>query len=320
MKIGMVTDSLANLGFSEMLRGAAELGLETVEFATGNWSTAPHLDLDLLCDDSAARGSFLAAVKDHGLEISALTANGNQLHPGPEGRDHDRVVRRTIELAGKIGLDRIVLMSGLPGAEGDSHPNWITLTWPPETVAILEYQWREVAIPYWRELTKYAVDHGVTRLALELHGGQLVYNVPSFFRLREAVGETVGVNYDPSHLMWMGADPLAAIDALGEAIFHVHAKDAMISERNRATNSLLDTLPPTRPEIRSWNYVTLGYGRDEAWWKQFCYRLRANGYDDTLSIEHEDVAMSRMEGLRKSVAVLQSAMMVEPSDYTLPDI
>ncbi len=316
----MVTDSLGNLGFDEMLDVAAELGLETVEFATGNWSTAPHLDLDRLLADGNARRNFLAAVKDRGLEISALTANGNQLHPAAEGRDHDRVVRRTIELASMIGLDRVVLMSGLPGAPGDSHPNWITLTWPPETVRILEYQWNEVAIPYWKDLVTYAKRYGVTKLALEIHGGQLVYNVPSFFRLRDAVGETVGVNFDPSHLIWMGADPLAAVDALGDAIYHVHAKDAMIVERNRATNSLLETIPPTHASIRGWNYVTLGYGRDEAWWKNFCFRLRTNGYDDTLSIEHEDVTMSRMEGMKKSVHLLRSCMLTEPSDYQLPAI
>lgn len=320
MKIGMVTDSLGTLGTAEMLATAAELGLDAVEFATGNWSPAPHLDLDTLLADTAARRAFIALVADHGLEISALNANGNQLHPGPEGAAHDACVRRTIELASMLGVDRVVLMSGLPGGKGDSHPNWITVTWPPEAVEILEYQWNEVAIPYWSDLVSYARRHGVTRLALELHGGQLVYNVESFFRLREAVGETVGVNLDPSHLIWMGADPLEAIDALGDSIYHVHAKDTAIGRLNRARNGLLETIAPTAGRRRSWNYVTLGYGKGESWWKQFCYRLRAVGYDDVLSIEHEDTTLSRMEGVRKSVELLERCILRGESDYTPPDI
>ena len=70
-------------------------------------------------------------------------------------------------------------------------------------------------IPYWRELVAYAQGVGVRKLCLELHGHQNVYSVGTFFRLRGAVGETVGVNFDPSHLLWMGADPLSAIKALG---------------------------------------------------------------------------------------------------------
>src|SRR5216684_1971529 len=93
---------------------------------------------------------------------------------------------------------------------------------------ILAYQWDEVLIPYWRDLVAYAKAHGVGKLCLELHGHQNVYSVDTFFRLRDAVGDPVGVNFDPSHLMWMGADPLAAIAALGDSIYHVHAKDARI--------------------------------------------------------------------------------------------
>ena len=132
-----------------------------------------------------------------------------------------------------IGVENVILMSGCPGAKGDKHPNWITVAWPPETTEILEWQWNEVLIPYWRDLVAFADGKGMRRLCLELHGGQNVYNVETLFRLREAAGETVGVNFDPSHLMWMGADPLAAIEALGPAIFHVHAKDTRIDRAHR---------------------------------------------------------------------------------------
>ncbi len=157
-------------------------------------------------------------------------------------------------------------------------------------------------------------------MCLELHGGQNVYNVPTLMRLREACGEAVGVNFDPSHLMWMGADPLAAIEALGPAIFHVHAKDTLIDSRNVGLNSRLETRPSQQARDRSWNYVTLGYGHGEEFWRAFCLALRRGGYDGALSIEHEDMALSPMEGVRKSVDLLRRAYIVEPASYELPKI
>lgn len=320
MKIGLVTDSLAPLSVDELLKTSAEMGISNVEFACGNWSSAPHIRLDEMLDSEKTRTEFLAKVRDHGLEISALNASGNQLHPGASGEEHTACAEKTFRLAGLLGIDRVVMMSGLPGAPGDQWPNWITVAWPPSCAHILDYQWNDVAIPWWKEHVKIANNYGVKRIALEFHGGQLVYNAETFWRLREAVGETVGVNFDPSHLIWMGADPLACIDELGSAIYHVHAKDTSINKAKTAVNSLLETKLVAGPAARSWSYVTLGYGQDELWWKQFCYRLRLVGYDDVLSIEHEDPLLSRREGIQKSVDLLQRCIAVEPSDYTLPSI
>lgn len=320
MKIGMVTDSLGSLSLDGVLDAAAALGLDCVEFATGNWSSAPHIDIDVLLKSRPARDRFLGKVRERGLAISALTCNGNSLHPGGSGKQHDAVIRKTIALAPLLGVDRVVLMSGCPGARGDKHPNWITVAWPPETTEILEWQWNEVLIPYWRELVDFARKKGIRRLCIELHGGQNVYNVATLMRLREACGDAVGVNFDPSHLMWMGADPIAAIEALGPAIFHVHAKDTRIDPRNVALNSRLETRPSAEARARSWNYVTLGYGHGDDFWRAFCLALRRVGYDGVLSIEHEDMALSPMEGMRKSVELLRRVYIVEPASYELPKI
>ena len=203
-------------------------------------------------------------------------------------------------------------MSGLPGGPGDRHANWIVVAWPPQTQAVLAHQWDEVLIPYWRDLTAHAERHGGVRLCVEMHGQQLVYNVPTLLALREAAGPLVGANYDPSHLMWMGADPVAAIDALGEAIFHVHAKDTRVEPARAAVASRLETLANVEAHRRAWNYVTLGYGHDEAFWRSFCLALRRTGYDDVLSIEHEDVAMAPAEGVEKSVELLRRVMPRDP--------
>jgi sugar phosphate isomerase/epimerase len=312
MKIGMITDSVGTLDFETMLALADRLGLDALEFACGNWSPAPHIDRLALLGDAGKRRDFLARIADHKLSISALNCSGNPLHPGEEGRAHDKVTRETIQLAGLLGVERVVLMSGCPGAPGDAHPNWITVQWPPETRAILQWQWDEVLVPYWRDLVGFAANCGVRKLCLELHGQQNVYSVRTLMRLREQVGEAVGANFDPSHLMWMGADPLAAIRALGSAIYHVHAKDTHVDPAIAGENSPLETIPADRWRERAWNYVTLGYGHGEAWWAKFAAALAAAGYDDVLSIEHEDVMMSPVEGVEKSVALLDRVLFNRP--------
>jgi sugar phosphate isomerase/epimerase len=156
------------------------------------------------------------------------------------------------------------------------------------------------------------------KLCIELHGHQLVYNVPTLLKLRKEIGDTVGTNLDPSHLFWMGADPLVAIDALGDAIYHVHAKDTFMNKPALDLTGRLETIPHENVKDRSWSYITLGYGHDERWWREFCYRLRLNGYDGWLSIEHEDIILSRMDGMRKSVDLLQRVLIDEASDYAIP--
>ena len=207
-----------------------------------------------------------------------------------------------------LGVERVVMMSGCPGGPGDANANWVTTAWPPEAARVLAWQWDEVVIPYWKGLVVEAQAAGVSKLCLELHGQQNVYNVETLFRLRDAVGPVVGANFDPSHLFWMGADPLAATRVLAPAIYHVHAKDTRVDPATASINSLIDTKPTERLLERSWSYVTLGYGHDLLWWREFCSLLRLVGYDDVLSIEHEDMMLPPIDGVRKSVELLRAAI------------
>lgn len=299
-----MTDSLSALSLEQVLDVAEEFGIELLEFSTGNWGKAPHLDLQLLLASEQSRRLFLAKLSERGIVISALNCSGNQLAPGEAGAVHHEVVRKTIELAGLLEVERVVLMSGLPAAPGDRHPNWITVTWPPETADILLHQWQQVAIPYWQELVPFAAEHGVTKLCIEAHGHQLVYNSETLLRLRAAVGPAVGANFDPSHIFWMGGDPIAAIDSLRDCIFHVHAKDTRIEEAMRRKNTLLETKPNDRVAERSWNFMTLGDGHSQRYWADLIAHLRGVGYDDVLSIEHEDFSLPPLEGVRRSAALL----------------
>jgi sugar phosphate isomerase/epimerase len=308
MRIGLVTDGLAHLPLDQLLPAVSALGVTMVEFGCGNWSPAPHVDLDGLLGSVAARDDLLARLAAHGLEISALNCSGNPLMPGAAGEAHRAVTRKTIQLAGLMQVRRVVMMSGCPGGPNDANANWVTTAWPPEAARVLDWQWSDQVIPYWTGLVAHAAAHGVERLCLELHGQQQVYNVRSLFRLRDAVGPAVGANLDPSHLFWMGADPLAVVPALGEAIHHVHAKDTRINAAIAAVHGLIDTTPNDYLAHRAWSYVTLGRGHDAAWWRRFVIALRAAGYDDVLSIEHEDLALPPMDGVRKSVELLREVI------------
>lgn len=314
MKLGFVTDSLGGDSFEGVLETAARLGVAGLEVNTGGWSTAPHFDLALMTRDAGARKAFLKAFADRGLELICLNANGNPLHPTEPHQAE--CLRDTIRIAGDMGITKIVTMSGLPaGREGDLMPNWVVASWPPETQKILEWQWQEKLIPFWSEMSDLATASGVSQIALEMHGNQCVYNVPSLLKLRDAVGPVIGANLDPSHLFWMGADPLAAAGALGEAIFHVHAKDTFLNAPKQATTSLLENGGLMDIPARSWSYITLGFGHGEEWWRQFCYRLKMAGYDGWLSIEHEDVLLNSLEGLEKSITLLRNVMPARDADF-----
>jgi len=314
MKLGFVSDSLGGLPLNDLLDHAARMGVSGVEVNTCGWSTAPHFDLKGMLGNATKQRAFQTQFADRGLEIISLNANGNPLHPTDPAQAEG--LRNTIRVAGEMGIKTVCTMSGLPaGTATDTMPNWVVSSWPPETQAILRYQWEEKLLPFWAEIVALAQSCGVERIALELHGNQCVYNVPSLLKLRQMVGQIVGANLDPSHLFWMGADPLIAAEALGDAIYHVHAKDTFLNAPKQATTSLLENGSLMDIPGRAWSYITLGFGHGEEWWRQFCYRLKMAGYDGWLSIEHEDVLLNSLEGLEKSVALLKGVMPSASADY-----
>ncbi|MGG1420883.1 sugar phosphate isomerase/epimerase [Bacillus subtilis] len=311
MKLSYVTDSLGHLPFEDMLDFAAKLGIDTLEMTTGGWSPAPHLNLDELLQSSEKRKEFSQALEKRNMTLCALNCSGNPLDPGELGKSHRDITDKTMELAGLLGVKKVIMMSGLPaGGPDDKVPNWITYTvsWPPVLKDILNYQWEDVAIPYWKELVKKAGACGVEKIALENFSSQLVYNPETLFRLRNAVGLMVGLNLDPSHLLWMGADPIIAARELGSAIHHVHGKDIRIERHLSTVNGLLETKEVTDPANRAWNYVAVGCGQDLQWWKEFFSVVKMMGYDGEVSLEMEDLTMSPEAGIRTSVEALKQTI------------
>ncbi|MFO1144529.1 MAG: sugar phosphate isomerase/epimerase [Amaricoccus sp.] len=308
MKIGLNTDSLGAFSLEETLDIATGLGLETVEFGLGGWSSAPHADIAALLADAALRDRLDGLLRDRGLAISALNASGNPLHPGEIGPNDTKLAHDAIALAKLLGVGRIIMMSGLPGGGPDERmPNWITSSWPLEAMEMLEWQWTERVIPFWTGLAGVAEKAGV-RLCVENHGRQCVYNPDSYFRLREAVGPTVGMNFDPSHLIWMGGDPVMAIRQLGgDNIYHVHGKDTRVEPEARA-NGTLDTRHVVPVPGRTWNFVPLGHGLSRRGWLEVVGALRDVGYDEVISIENEDYTLETRDAIRESVDTLRFAI------------
>ncbi|MBU8879255.1 sugar phosphate isomerase/epimerase [Bacillus sp. FJAT-29790] len=309
MRLCLVTDSLGSLSFKEMLNTSASLGYESLEFGCGNWSAVPHLDVDELLASSLKRADFVNAIKNKGLEIEALNCSGNQLAPNEEGKEHQAIVDKTFRLAELLGVKKIVMMSGLPGGGPDEKlPNWITTSWPPETTKILNWQWNEVAFPYWEKTVKQAKEYGIDKIALENHGCQLVYNPATLFQLRSQVGEMIGMNLDPSHLFWMGGDPILAARHLGDAIYHIHAKDVRVERGLVGMDGLLDTKTTDRFSDRTWNFVALGCGHDSLWWSEFFSVVGMMGYDGPISLENEDQTMDQLTAVKKSTKLLKETL------------
>lgn len=311
MKVGVFTPLLSGVPLAGVLDKLAAMGISTVELGTGNYPGDAHCPVTLLDEPHQLR-VFQQLLADHGTAISALSCHGNALHPDPYRAKHDRdISQRTILLAEKLGVKTVVDFSGCPGdGPRAAQPNWVTCPWPPDYLEVLRWQWEEVVAPYWREHGKFAADHGV-RIAIEMHPGFVVYSPETLLKLRAIAGASVGANLDPSHLFWQGIDPIAAVRVLGDAIFYVHAKDTQMYPANLPRTGVLDTKPYTEERGRGWMFRTVGYGHGAEWWKEFVSTLRMYGYDDVLSIEHEDSLLSAEEGLRKAAEFLNGIVIGE---------
>jgi sugar phosphate isomerase/epimerase len=314
MKVGVFTVILQSMPFEQALDYLAGLGVQTVEIGAGGYCGTAHCQTEaLLASDHAAKG-FLNSIRSRGLEISCLSTHGNPLHPNREiAQEHHAAFERCLRLANQLEVEVVTTFSGCPGgAAGDQRPNWVTCPWPPDFLEILDYQWNQVAIPYWQGATQLARRHGVKKIALEMHPGFIVYNPATLLRLREAAGSEIGANFDPSHLIWQGIDPAAAVRALQHAIWHVHAKDTSVQNWNVRINGVLDGKHYQDELNRSWIFRTVGFGTSRQSWCDLISALRMVGYDGALSIEHEDSLMTPREGLEKAIWFLQNIVLNEP--------
>jgi sugar phosphate isomerase/epimerase len=326
MKLGVYNAILHDRSLPEALDVIAGLGLDAVEINAGGFLPPLHIPIDDLLESQTARDDYLGLFDEKGVALAGLNANGNPLHPDPViGPKHAEDLRRAIRVAGALGQTRVVAMSGLPGGEpGATVPNWVVNAWNSGSLDVLDYQWDQVAVPFWREIDALAADNGVT-VAIEMHPQNVVFNPPTLKRLVERVGATnVGAEMDPSHLFWQGMDPVAAVRYLGPLVVHAAAKDVRINsealvygvldERFRRLSPDEDRVnlggeeyANAWPEDSAWDFVALGRGHDVDFWTRFIEALHEVDPDMAVHIEHEDTSLGRIEGLRVAADVLKQA-------------
>jgi len=311
MRVGLFTALFNKQGLDDVIQRAKKLGIADLELGTGNYPSDPHCKLEYLTN-AIKRNEFTKKLADDGMRISALSCHGNPLHPNKIiAKSNDAVSRKTVQLAAKLGVSKVIEFSGCPGdTDGAKYPNWVTCAWPNEYLDVLKWQWEKKTVPYWTKRNAHAEDHGIN-IALEMHPGFVVYSPETMLKLRNATGKRIGANLDPSHLFWQGIDPIESVRALGKAVFHIHAKDTKMYPTNVATAGVLDVKPYSDEINRSWLFRTVGYGHGPEWWTDFVSTLQMVGYDDVLSIEHEDSLMSVDEGLSKAVSFLNSVLIRE---------
>lgn len=326
LALGAYTACLHDKSLDEALDILKGLNLTSVEVNTGGFIPAPHIPVDALLASAKARTDYLAEYDSRELRLTGLNCNGNPLNPLPGvGPKHDHDLHKTIRLAGLLGVEHVVTMSGTPGSDPDArYPSWVVNPWDGVYMDVLDYQWG-VAVPYWREIDALARENGV-RVAIEMHPHNLVFNASTLKRLVAGTGATnIGAEMDPSHLIWQGMDVVAVIRDLGPLVFHAAAKDAAITD-GVARKGVLDVdftrVPadadgkvPTGigfwcnawPEDPAWRFVAVGKGHDVDYWARFCAALAEVNPDMAVNIEHEDAAMSQLDGLSFAASVLAEA-------------
>ncbi len=313
MEIAFMSASMLDRSWEDALDAAVRCGISAIEACGGGHIPKRHFDPVEVNKDSDVMGRFRESMEVRGLRLCAFSCHGNPLHPDEaEAAEIHADFVATCELAGKLGVPHVSLLAGCPGGgPADRVPNWVIKSTLPDRRNAYEWQWKERVIPYWREAAKVAEANGV-KICVEPHSGDAVYSFETFMRLREAVGETIGMNYDPSHMWWQGVDPATFIEHAGEWIWTCHIKDARLDQRAIKLHGVLSAEDYDHWDRRPWVFSTPGYGHSELFWSQFVIALRNVGYSGALSIECEDPFMTPDDTLQKSVELLRRVLPAEP--------
>lgn len=310
MKIGIYTNAFKDEPLAVALKKISGQNIRMVELGCGEESGFAHCRPEELLGDPLKLKEFRELFESYGIEISALSCHGNPLSPNEAIRELSvSSMRNAVLLAEKLGLHHINCFSGCPGDfEESTKMNWITVSWPLDYAEAYRWQWEEKVLPFWREYTAFAREHGINKIALELHPGQCCFNPRTLKRLRAACGPEIGVNLDFSHLLWQRMDPVLVIRELEGMIYHMHAKDIAFDQWMVREDGLITTAYFDEPRKRSWNFRTMGYGHSQEFWKNIFAELRRAGYDYVASIEMECEVLSVPDALPKAVKFLEECL------------
>lgn len=278
MKLGLLTAPFPGSSLGDVADWSAANGFEMLEVCcwpsdegvTRRYGGICHVDVDDLGDDEAQ--DIVGRLEAKGLSISGLGYYPNPLHPDDEHRkavgDH---LKKVIIAAGKMGVPVVNTFIGADASKTQSE-NW------------------ESAKDIWPEWVSLAKDHNV-KIAIENcpmifsndewpSGHNLAYSPAMWRTMFEEFGDTVGLNLDPSHLIWQMIDIPGVIDEFGGRIYHVHAKDLEIDREGLFDHGILSA-------GMGWQVPRLP-GLGDVDWQAFFSALYRVGYDYVICIEHED--------------------------------
>jgi sugar phosphate isomerase/epimerase len=316
MKLSAFAVMYKDLPLPEVLDIFKAKGIMFAEIGSGGFIGKNHCDPQQLIQNKDAREKFKDHFLNRGMSISSLSCHGNPVHPQQHlALSYRQDIQDSIDLAAMLGVETIVTFSGCPGdSENSLYPNWPVSPFPEDFQTVLEWQWEKKLIPFWKEMGKCAEDKGV-KVAMEMHGGYSVHSPATAIRMREQTGcKALGANLDPSHMWWQGIDPAQAARYLSskDCLFYFHAKDAAIDPNYVSYYGVTDMQSFGTAFGRAWQFRTVGFGHELKVWADLFSTMRSVGYDEFVSIEHEDSYMSVEEGLDKAVANLRQVLLVQP--------
>ena len=279
MRLGFLTACMPQAELADIAVWASEAGYEALEVAA--WPrigdrdfTASHLDAAGL--DQAGADAVRALFDRHGLVMSSIAYYDNNLHPDPEARRAiNGHVAACIEAAALLGCPSVGTFVGRD---------------PGRTVAENLAEAEGVFKP----LVDLAGERGVALIVENCpmegwhpdgYPGNLAYS-PELWEWMFSLG--LGLNYDPSHLLWLGIDPVAALRPYVDRVAHAHAKDAEVFPERRNRHSFFGKTVERTDGWDSgwWRYRMPGLGQID--WRHLVDALYEGGFDGVLSVEHED--------------------------------
>jgi len=314
LKIGILTVLFNEWDLEKVLKYVSGLGYEAVEIAA--WKGSNHIDIDKILKGGATQ--YKNTIEKHGLIISGLSNHlEGQLILGPHDSSTDDWYKGSPEEKMKYGTERmkktveaaaaldVPVVNGFIGA-----PFWgAWYIFPPAYEKTFEKGF-ELFAERWGEVLDVFAAHGI-KFAHEVHPQEQAYNIETAEQAIKAVNmkKEFGFNFDPSHLVWQGIDPVVFIKKFGDRIYHSHAKDAELVKENVATSGCIPTGAWGRP-TRGFRFRVVGWG--DVQWKRVMTALLEVGYNYVLSYEHEDPVMSREDGCEKCIAYLKPLIIKAP--------
>ena len=280
MKIGFLTNALV-----EQARRSGSDAFSTLP-QVADWAAA-HGFTDLECGPMLPldRAAYEQVLGEGRIGISALIYCRNYLSTDPEeAAQHLAALRERIVFAGALGIDKVVTSTGIDKSvvEGlyDRDP---ALRDRGNLIRRIPAQSLDRVVDLFGPLVELAEKNNV-RLCFEncpLMGNIAISPVMWKKLFERLPSDHLGLAYDPSHLVWEMIDPYTPLLEFKDKIFHVHAKDTAIDRVKLARTGILT-------DFSWWSYRIPGRG--ELDWRQLLGQLTAEGYDGTLSLEHEDAA------------------------------